>query len=474
MFKLLKSENNNSGFIKQHKNSMVAFIKIIDILIIILIFNAILNSDGYFIQGEQNLILFFAIFAFEFFATTNNIYASPRGVRFLYIIKNILTTWLMVSFTVLIAFNLTTVIEFNQRIHLLSWLLITPIIIILWHLIVRRILSILRTNKKNSHRAAIIGATDVGHDLEHILAHQTWMGFSVEGYYDDRAAADDRITTVNVIGTVDELINKIKNNEFDFIFITLPMSAEKRIVAIISELRDTSVVVYYVPNLFVFGLLGARLENFNGIPVVSIFDMPNSNGLDGFYKKSFDIILASLILLVISIPMLLIALGIKLTSTGTVLFKQKRCGYRGEEICVWKFRTMIDLKDGSIVEQATKNDPRITKFGQFLRRTSLDELPQFINVLQGTMSIVGPRPHAIIHNEFYRKQISGYMLRCNVKPGITGLAQIRGFRGETDTIEKMENRIKADLEYIQTWSIWLDLDIFLKTVFKGFLHKNAY
>jgi putative colanic acid biosynthesis UDP-glucose lipid carrier transferase len=172
--------------------------------------------------------------------------------------------------------------------------------------------------------------------------------------------------------------------------------------------------------------------------------------------------------------MLIIALGVKLSSSGPVLFVQTRYGLRGEEICVWKFRTMSVCEDGLIVNQATQNDPRITKLGQFLRRTSLDELPQFFNVLQGRMSIVGPRPHAVVHNEFYRGQIRLYMLRHNVKPGITGLAQIRGFRGETDTLKKMEDRIHSDLEYIKTWSIWLDLEIFLVTIFKGFLNRNAY
>jgi len=178
--------------------------------------------------------------------------------------------------------------------------------------------------------------------------------------------------------------------------------------------------------------------------------------------------------LVISIPMLIIALGVKLSSAGPILFIQRRYGFRGEEIFIWKFRTMKNCENGLIVNQATQNDPRITKFGQFLRRTSLDELPQFINVLQGRMSIVGPRPHAVAHNEHYRGQIRGYMLRHNVKPGITGLAQIRGFRGETDTLDKMEDRINSDLEYINKWSIWLDLEIFFTTIFKGFYQKNAY
>jgi putative colanic acid biosynthesis UDP-glucose lipid carrier transferase len=181
-----------------------------------------------------------------------------------------------------------------------------------------------------------------------------------------------------------------------------------------------------------------------------------------------------MILIIILIPLLLIAVAIKLNSSGPVLFKQRRYGLNGEEIVVWKFRSMTVCEDGENINQATKNDPRVTKLGSFLRKTSLDELPQFINVLQGHMSIVGPRPHAVAHNEWYRTQIKGYMLRHKVKPGITGLAQISGFRGETDTLDKMEGRIRYDLLYIQNWSLWLDIKIILLTIHKGFMSAGAY
>jgi putative colanic acid biosynthesis UDP-glucose lipid carrier transferase len=172
--------------------------------------------------------------------------------------------------------------------------------------------------------------------------------------------------------------------------------------------------------------------------------------------------------------MLIIAILVKITSSGSVLFKQRRFGLDGNEIIVWKFRSMSVAEDGSKVVQAKKNDPRVTKLGGFLRKTSLDELPQFINVLQGSMSVVGPRPHAVAHNELYRKQIKGYMLRHKVKPGITGLAQIKGFRGETDTLDKMEGRIKYDLEYIEHWSLHMDIKIVILTISKGFLGKEVY
>ncbi|EMR14342.1 Capsular polysaccharide synthesis enzyme CpsA, sugar transferase [Methylophaga lonarensis MPL] len=184
--------------------------------------------------------------------------------------------------------------------------------------------------------------------------------------------------------------------------------------------------------------------------------------------------LSFMILLLIAIPMMFIALCIKTTSKGPVFFKQTRYGMDGEKIRVWKFRTMYVAEDGPKVVQATRDDPRITPFGRFLRRTSLDELPQFFNSLGGSMSIVGPRPHAVAHNEEYRSKIHGYMLRHKVKPGITGLAQINGYRGETDTLDKMEGRVKYDLQYIQNWSLMLDLKIIMLTILRGFSGKNVY
>ncbi len=191
-------------------------------------------------------------------------------------------------------------------------------------------------------------------------------------------------------------------------------------------------------------------------------------------KRIEDLVLGSLILLLISPVMALVALGVRLSSPGPVLFKQDRYGLGGKRIQVWKFRSMRVMENDAVVTQATRDDPRVTPFGAFLRRTSLDELPQFFNVIQGSMSIVGPRPHAVAHNEQYRSLVDRYMLRHKVKPGITGLAQINGFRGETDTLDKMEMRVKFDLKYIQYWSLWLDLKIIFLTVFKGFVGASAY
>ncbi|HBX2594003.1 TPA: exopolysaccharide biosynthesis polyprenyl glycosylphosphotransferase, partial [Klebsiella pneumoniae] len=198
------------------------------------------------------------------------------------------------------------------------------------------------------------------------------------------------------------------------------------------------------------------------------------SGINMVFKRLEDIIVSLSILIVISPVLLIIACAVKFTSPGPVIFRQIRYGMDGKSIKVWKFRSMTVMENDNNVTQATKHDLRVTKVGKFLRRTSLDELPQFFNVLFGQMSVVGPRPHAVSHNEQYRTLIKGYMLRHKVKPGITGLAQVNGWRGETDTLDKMQKRVEYDLLYIRNWSIWLDLKIIFLTIFKGFVNKSAY
>ena len=250
---------------------------------------------------------------------------------------------------------------------------------------------------------------------------------------------------------------------------------DKNLAFIAKGLNEVGIqmgAAYIIPDVFGFDLLHSRLTAFQGIPAVSIYDSPLAD--QGLNKRLFDIICTLGILALAAIPMLIVAIGVKLDSPGPILFKQARYGVGGEKIKVWKFRSMKVCEDDGQVIQATRNDPRITRFGAMLRRTSLDELPQLFNVLEGSMSLVGPRPHAVSHNEFYRAQIQGYMLRHKVKPGITGLAQISGFRGETETMDKMVGRIAYDLDYIRNWSLALDIKILFLTAFRGFVGQSAY
>jgi putative colanic acid biosynthesis UDP-glucose lipid carrier transferase len=241
----------------------------------------------------------------------------------------------------------------------------------------------------------------------------------------------------------------------------------------VRELRDTTASIYFVPDVFAFDLVQGRLVEINGMPAISVCDTP-FHGMDAVLKRVTDVVLASLALLVLAPLMLLLAIAVKLTSAGPVLFRQRRYGLHGEEIMVYKFRSMTVCEDGAVVNQATRQDSRVTPLGRILRSTSLDELPQLLNVLEGKMSVVGPRPHAVAHNELYRKLIHGYMIRHKVRPGITGLAQVNGLRGETETVEKMRERVRFDLEYLSHWSPWLDVKIIFKTVWVIARDQNAY
>ncbi|MGE5794143.1 MAG: undecaprenyl-phosphate glucose phosphotransferase, partial [Bacteroidota bacterium] len=263
-------------------------------------------------------------------------------------------------------------------------------------------------------------------------------------------------------GALARLADYARSHRVDVIYIALPMASQPRILKLLEDLRDTTASIYFVPDIFVSDLIQARVDSIGGLPVVAVCETP-FYGFNGLAKRLSDIVLASLILALLAPLMAVIAAGVKLSSPGPALFKQRRYGVDGRKIVIYKFRTMTVAEDGDVVRQATRNDSRVTRFGAFLRRTSLDELPQFINVLQGRMSVVGPRPHAVAHNEMYRKLIRGYMIRHKVRPGITGLAQVNGYRGETETVEKMKLRIEHDLAYLRNWSLRLDLAIILRT-----------
>ena len=317
----------------------------------------------------------------------------------------------------------------------------------------------------------MVGAMPSGIALFKSFQEQTWLGFVVKGIYDDTYT--DNLQGIPYAGDLNKLVEDAKSGKVDRVYIALAIEDEDKIKQVLKELTDTTCSVLLIPDLFTFNILQSRTEEINGVPVVPLFDTP-LNGINMVFKRLEDIVVSILILILISPVLILISCVVKFTSPGPVFFRQIRYGMDGKPIRVWKFRSMTVMENDGNVKQATKNDVRITKVGKILRKTSLDELPQFFNVLFGQMSVVGPRPHAVSHNEQYRALIQGYMLRHKVKPGITGLAQINGWRGETDTLEKMEKRIEYDLIYIRNWSIWLDLKIIFLTIFKGFVNKSAY
>ncbi|MGQ0546461.1 MAG: undecaprenyl-phosphate glucose phosphotransferase [Betaproteobacteria bacterium] len=422
------------------------------------------------------LILALLVFAMTF---PGSLARQSGGLPAGELMLDIVAGWAAIVFLLLLLGWSTRTLEVFDPQVLLAWTFATPAALFAAHRALPLVLPRLLAAEGLRKTAGIAGANDLGRALARRLAADPLLGQRFAGYFDDRAQArvsDDRAAarvSESLLGTIGALPDYVRAHNVEVIYIALPMASQPRILKLLEELRDTTASIYFVPDIFVFDLIQARVDSIGDLPVVAVCETP-FYGFNGVIKRASDIVLASLILLVIAPLMICIAIGVKLSSPGPVLFKQRRYGVDGRKIAVWKFRTMTVAEDGDIVRQATRNDSRVTRFGAFLRRTSLDELPQFFNVLQGRMSVVGPRPHAVAHNELYRKLIRGYMIRHKVRPGVTGLAQVNGFRGETDTVEKMRARIEHDLAYLRGWSLLLDLQIILKTIVVVLKKHNAY
>ncbi|CAN5569902.1 UDP-glucose--undecaprenyl-phosphate glucose-1-phosphate transferase [soil metagenome] len=364
-----------------------------------------------------------------------------------------------------------------SRIWFGSWALFSIIALFIIKRLFMAVLTKLRGRGWNRKNIAIYGAGELGQLVAERLNMAEWTGYRIVSFFDDDAQSANlkpSLQSIPLKGLDEDLEHFIGENDIRELWIALPLRAEERVREILFAVRHSTVQIRFVPNIFNFKLLlGHSISDVAGIPVVDINSTPIS-GMNRVMKELEDRILAGIILLLISPIMLLIAIAIRLESKGNVLYKQERHGWDGKVIKVYKFRSMRVSESSKEFKQATKGDPRVTKVGALIRRTSLDELPQFLNVLQGRMSIVGPRPHPVKLNDFYKDKVEFYFQRHKVKPGITGWAQINGFRGETDTLDKMERRIQLDLQYIQNWSVWLDLKIIFLTIFKGFVSGKAY
>ena len=400
-----------------------------------------------------------------------SVYHSWRGRSLFEGSRIMLQSWIM-TWTVLIilAFLFKVSAQYSRAI-LIEWFLFTPIILIGYRITIRTLLANLYTTGKFVKKVAIYGSGDSYERLSKIFNSNSQLGYQLVNIYDD---LPEGTTNSELKGGFEILLDDAKDGLFQTLYIALPACREPEIKFLLNELSDTAVSIKYLPDLFSFDLIHSSMTALGGLPIINIYDAPLDDPFNAMIKRLEDIILSILILLLISPLLLFIAIGTKLSSPGTVIFKQLRYGLNGEEINIYKFRSMTTQDNGSVIKQAGKNDPRLTRFGKFLRRTSLDELPQFVNVIQGRMSIVGPRPHAVAHNEEYRKLVPKYMQRHLVKPGITGWAQINGWRGETDTLEKMQKRVEFDLFYVNHWRLWMDIRIVILTVFIGFINKNAY
>jgi putative colanic acid biosysnthesis UDP-glucose lipid carrier transferase len=386
----------------------------------------------------------------------------------------LLLRWLVLLGILLFIGYITTLsIHFSRRV-ILTWALVTPAPLILASLGCNEILRRIMFAPGNVRRAVLAGYNDVSLALAERLRRNPDLCIQVDGFFDDRSAERLGMPGEETpLGGLADLPAFVRDRGVEVIFVALPMRHVQRVLALLDELRDSTASIYYVPDIFVFDLIQSRTGEILGMPVVAMCETP-FYGYRGVIKRSMDLALAAVALVALA-PLLLIAGAlVKATSPGPVIFQQRRYGLDGQEIRVYKFRTMTVAEDGDEIRQATRDDERITPVGRVLRRYSIDELPQLFNVMRGEMSLVGPRPHAVAHNEQYRKLIKGYMIRHKVPPGMTGLAQVSGCRGETSTLEDMQARIEYDLEYLRHWTPMLDLKIIALTALLLFNDRKAY
>jgi len=361
-----------------------------------------------------------------------------------------------------------------SRLWLFYWYASGVTILVVYRILAYFVLRLMRTKGMNSKRVLLVGYGNTGQEMHRRALALDWAGYDVKAVHADPADARKLIDpSVDRINDLRAIPDYVISHHIREIWITLPLTASPKLQELRYLLRNALVDIRWVPDILGLQLLSNKMSNFLGFPVVDL-NQPISSGLNGIIKEVFDRIFATVALILLIPLFIVISILIKLSSPGPVFFSQPRLGLNGKPFRCYKFRSMKVHQEHNKVTQASKDDPRITPIGRFLRRTSLDELPQFFNVLLGDMSVVGPRPHAIEHNEMYKNQLEIYMLRHRVKPGITGWAQIHGLRGETDTVDKMAKRVQFDLDYIQNWSLWMDIRIIVWTAFKGWTGKNAY
>jgi putative colanic acid biosynthesis UDP-glucose lipid carrier transferase len=426
------------------------------------------------LYGPYFLVAVLAFIGCAHFLGEWELQRRPGGYFSLLSLMDILLRWMLVIAFIWALLHLSRLAG-NFRPEVLgSWALITPLFLWLGENVAQLVLTRENVNAVGLRKAVIIGLTEPGLRLEQQLISNPSLRVQVAGYFEDRQA--DRLPAEElhrILGKPSELADFVRENNVHVAYVTLPMTRHSRVLEMLEALRDSTVSIYFVPNLAVFDPVQARFDVLGGIPVVAVWESP-FYGASGIAKRLSDLVIATLLLILCAPLMAITALGVWFGSPGPIVFKQRRYGLDGREILIYKFRSMTVTEDGATEYcQVTQGDARVTRFGAFIRRLSLDELPQLFNVLEGTLSMVGPRPHAIAVNEQYRKLISGYMLRHKIKPGITGWAQVNGYRGG-DNLESMRKRIEFDMDYLRHWSLALDLSIILRTAALFWRDKKAY
>ena len=423
------------------------------------------SAEDYFLMISYGAIL--SLIVFPWFG----VYRSWRGETALHQLKAVLLSWTTVWVVVIVLlFSLKASSEFS-RIWLFGWYITTLIIMFIVRRIIYHLLNMMRSKGFNHKKIVIFGAGDLGKDVLSRVQASAWIGIDVLALFDDNKELENKkINSVPIITDSDSLSEYITSNNIDEIWLALPLRAELRLKEIMHQLKHNVVTVKLLPDIFGMRLINHSVGDMLGLPIVSLSASP-MDGVNRYIKASEDRLLAFLILLLISPVMLLISVGVKLSSRGPVLYKQERLGWNGEVFTMYKFRSMpVDVEKSTGAIWAKAGEKRATKLGSFLRKTSLDELPQFINVLKGDMSIVGPRPERAVFVDKFKEEIPDYMQKHLVKAGVTGWAQVNGWRGDTD----LKKRIEFDMFYIENWSLWFDLRIIFMTIFKGFVHKNAH
>jgi putative colanic acid biosynthesis UDP-glucose lipid carrier transferase len=386
--------------------------------------------------------------------------------------------WLLCLTAVLLVGFVTKTTDLFSRQVLLVWAPLALSLQVVNHIAIGMVIKQYKESFGKHLRAVVIGEGNTARHLIKSLNGNRWLPDYVVGVVRGDSETPDIAAAatlpVPVIGHMAGVRQVIREHGIRRVYIALPMEHSEQIQGLHFDLLDMNVDVIWAPDISAMRLLNHSVREVSGTPIICLNESPlTSSRVATKMKSLMDRVVAACALLALSPLLISVAIAVKRSSPGPVFFKQDRTGFDGKVFKVWKFRSMKMHADEKVVQQATKEDPRITKVGKFIRRTSIDELPQLFNVLDGTMSLVGPRPHAVSHNNYYSDKINSYLARHRIKPGITGLAQISGYRGETETLDKMEKRVELDLEYINNWTIILDINILIRTPY-SLLSKDIY
>lgn len=452
-------------------STFAQLICVVDAVTIGIAMLACLGARGF---GQSLAItLLAAIVLFALAGAYSSLYRSWRTAPVSVEIFRLWMCWIGSALVLIAGLYVTAGTTSPPREVILPWLLLAPILLSAGRLVLRTALHTLRRRGANLRRVAIIGATPIADRIAAHISDAPWMGLTLLGVFDATGGDEPPERSAALAGSAEDLLILAREGGVDMVYVALSLSDRSRVEQIMNQLLDHRVVVYYAPDFLFFRLFRAQWDQLVEVPVVNVFEAP-LYGLAASIKRIEDLVIASGILVVMALPMLAIAIGIKIASPGPVLFKQRRYGFNGEQFEIWKFRTMdVDAGDEEF-RQTRHGDPRVFAFGALLRRSSMDELPQFFNVLQGSMSVVGPRPHPIALEDRHRDTVARYHHRQRFKPGITGWAQVNGHRGPIESRENMAERIEYDLEYVHRWTPLFDLKIIMLTIIETVNGRNAY